>query len=268
MIHSKRPDCRTPQLSFVAEVIAMSRFAVILPAAGQSSRFHDREKKVFANLDGRAVWLRSAELFVTRDDVCQCVIVIAPDDQETFRRRYGANLAFMNIQIANGGKERFESVANALELIKSEAEFVAIHDAARPCLSAALIDAVFAETVKTGAAMLAVPVADTLKRADAKNKVQETVSRQGLWLAQTPQVFRREWLVAAYADRAKHGKHITDDAQLVEAAGHPVQLVHGSSLNVKITTKDDLFLAEAVLKSRPKPKVKGPIHPFDDEAKW
>src|SRR6516165_3998775 len=118
----------------------MSRFAVILPAAGKSSRFRDREKKPFANLDGRAVWLRCAELFVTRDDVCQTVIVVAPEDQETFRRRYGANLAFMNVQIANGGRERFESVANALAMVKPEAEFVAIHDAARPCLTATLID--------------------------------------------------------------------------------------------------------------------------------
>ena len=246
----------------------MSRFAVILPAAGQSSRFHDREKKVFANLDGRAVWLRSAELFVTRDDVCQCVVVVAADDQETFRRRYGANLAFMNIQIADGGRERFESVANALALLKPEAEFVAIHDAARPCLTAALVDGIFAEATRTGAALLAVPVADTIKRADDKNKVMETVPRQGLWLAQTPQVFRREWLVQAYADRAKYGKQITDDAQLVEAAGHAVYLVAGSSTNLKITTKEDLFLAEAVLKSRPKPKAKGPIHPFADEAQW
>jgi 2-C-methyl-D-erythritol 4-phosphate cytidylyltransferase len=250
------------------EVFAMSRFAVILPAAGKSSRFRDREKKVFANLDGRAIWLHSAERFVTRDDVCQTVIVVAPEDQETFRRRYGANLAFMNVQIANGGRERFESVANALQLIKPEGEFIAIHDAARPCLTAELIDAVFAEATKTGAAMLAVPVSDTLKRADDKNKVRETVPRHGLWLAQTPQVFRREWIVAAYADRAKHGKEITDDAQLVEAAGHPVHLVPGSSTNVKVTAKEDLYLAEAVLKSRPKPKVKGPIHPFDDEAKW
>ena len=246
----------------------MSRFAVILPAAGKSSRFRDREKKPFANLDGRAVWLRCAELFVTRDDVCQTVIVVAPEDQETFRRRYQANLAFMNVQIADGGAERFESVANALAKIKSEAEFVAIHDAARPCLTAELIDTVFASAAKTGAAMLAVPIADTIKRADAQGRVQETVSRQDLWLAQTPQVFRREWLTEAYAKRAQLGRDITDDAQLIEAAGHPVYLVQGSTTNIKITTREDLVLAEAVLKARPKPKVKGPIHPFEDEYKW
>src|SRR4051794_30032967 len=106
----------------------MARFGVILPAAGKSSRFRDREKKPFINLDGRAVWLRTAELFVTRSDVVQCLIIVAPDDQELFRRRYAPNLAFLNIQIANGGKERFESVANALAMLSDDVEFVAIHD--------------------------------------------------------------------------------------------------------------------------------------------
>ena len=92
--------------------------------------------------------------------------------------------------------------------------------------------------------------------------------RKGLWLAQTPQVFRRDWLTAAYANRGRLGKDITDDAQLVEAAGHPVWLVEGSTGNVKITTREDLSLAEAVLKSRPKPKAAGPSHPFADEAQW
>src|SRR5438552_18866491 len=155
----------------------MAKFAVILPAAGQSSRFRDKEKKPFAQLDGRAVWLRSAELFVTRDDVLQCIIVVAQSDQEMFRRRYGPNMAFMNVQIADGGAERFESVANALALVKPEADFVAIHDAVRPCLTDELIDAVFGKAEKTGAALLAVPVTDTVKRVDAQQKVQETVPR-------------------------------------------------------------------------------------------
>lgn len=246
----------------------MAKFAVILPAAGQSSRFRDKEKKPFALLDGRAVWLRSAELFITRPDVCQCLIVVAKEDQETFRRRYGANLAFMNVQIADGGAERFDSVANALALVKPEADFVAIHDAVRPCLSEELIDAVFAKAEKTGAALLAVPVSDTVKRVDAQQQVQETVPRQGLWLAQTPQVFRRDWLSEVYAQRGKDSPETTDDAQLVEVAGHKVHVVEGSSTNVKITTKADLHLAEAVLKSRPKPKPSGPIHPFAEEEMW
>src|SRR5579859_80611 len=107
----------------------MAKFAVILPAAGKSSRFRDKEKKPYANLDGRAVWLRCAELFITRSDVIQCLLVISKEDEELVRRRYGANLAFMNVQLVEGGSERFESVAKALEKVNPEAEFIAIHDA-------------------------------------------------------------------------------------------------------------------------------------------
>jgi 2-C-methyl-D-erythritol 4-phosphate cytidylyltransferase len=246
----------------------MAKFAVILAAAGKSSRYKDKEKKPFATLDGRAVWLRSAELFVTRPDVSQCIIVIAPDDEELFRRRYGANLAFMNVQIALGGAERFESVANALALVKPEADFVAIHDAVRPCLTEAQVDSVFSRAEQTGAALLGVAIADTIKQVNPQNQVQATVSRQGLWLAQTPQVFRRDWLQEAYAQRSKLGKDVTDDAQLVEAAGHPVHAVAASATNIKITTKADLILAEAILKSMPKPKPQGPIHPFAEEEMW
>jgi 2-C-methyl-D-erythritol 4-phosphate cytidylyltransferase len=246
----------------------MGKFAVILPAAGRSSRFRDKEKKPFTNLDGRAVWLRTAEHFVSRQEVVQCIIVLAKDDQETFRRRYGANLAFMNVRIADGGAERFESVANALALLQPEVEFVAIHDAVRPCITAALIGAVFATAEQTGAALLAVPVTDTVKQVSSQNVVTATLPRQGLWLAQTPQVFRRDWLENAYAERAKLGGGITDDAQLVEAAGHQVQVVEGSLSNIKITTKSDLFLADAILKSQPKPKPSGPIHPFAEEEMW
>jgi 2-C-methyl-D-erythritol 4-phosphate cytidylyltransferase len=246
----------------------MPRFAVILPAAGRSSRFKDKEKKPFANLDGRAVWLRTAELFITRDDVVQTFLVINKDDEELVRRRYAANMAFMNVQIVLGGNERFDSVANALKKLGPDADFVAVHDVVRPCVTNELIGAVFAKAAETGAALLAVPVADTVKRVDDKGKVLGTLPRQGLWLAQTPQVFRRDWLEAAYAGRAQLKQAVTDDAQLIEAAGHPVVAVEGSPSNLKITTKADLALAEAVLKSRPKPKGTGPIHPFAEEEMW
>jgi 2-C-methyl-D-erythritol 4-phosphate cytidylyltransferase len=246
----------------------MPRFAVILPAAGRSSRFKDKEKKPFVNLDGRAVWLRTAEYFITRDDVVQTLIVIDRDDEEMVRRRYGANMAFMNVQIVHGGRERFESVANALQKLHADADFVAIHDAVRPCVTEELISAVFARAADVGAALLAVPVSDTVKRVDDKARVLNTMPRQGLWLAQTPQAFRRDWLEAAYAGRAQLKQSITDDAQLIEASGHPVVVVEGAPSNIKITTKADLSLAEAILKARPKPKGTGPIHPFAEEEMW
>src|SRR5437764_2374632 len=92
----------------------MPRFAVLLPAAGKSSRFGGKEKKPFATLDGRAVWLRTAELFVTRDEVVQTLLILAPEDMEAFRTKFVANIAFMNVKLVAGGKERFDSVANAI----------------------------------------------------------------------------------------------------------------------------------------------------------
>jgi 2-C-methyl-D-erythritol 4-phosphate cytidylyltransferase len=246
----------------------MAKFAVVLPAAGRSSRFRDKEKKPFATIDGRAVWLRTAELFVNRSDVAQCLIVVAPDDMEKFRMRYTANIAFMNVKLVAGGRERWESVGNALAEIGMEVEFVAIHDAVRPCVSPELIDSVFASARTHGAALLASRLTDTVKRVGDKLRVLETVDRNGLWLAQTPQVFRREWLVDAFSRRTELSKEITDDAQLVEAAGHPVHVVEGSPTNVKITTKDDLALAAAILTSRPKPTENRPFHPFAEEEMW
>jgi 2-C-methyl-D-erythritol 4-phosphate cytidylyltransferase len=246
----------------------MSKFAVIMPAAGRSSRFGDKEKKPYVNLDGRAVWLRSAELFVTREDVCQTLLIIAPEDQEMFERRFRANIVFMNVQVVLGGAERCDSVANALAKLKPEAEFVAIHDAVRPCLSNELIDAVFNAARQHGAAMLAAPINDTVKQADAQRKVTATMPRDGLWLAQTPQVFRRDWLLSGYAQRDGVRKPITDDAQIVEAFNHPVYLVPGPSTNIKITTRADLVLAEAILKCRPDPKPKAPAHPFAEDEMW
>src|SRR5262249_13755477 len=99
----------------------MARIAVILPAAGRSSRFRGKEKKPFENLDGRPVWLRTAELFVTRNDVCQLLLVIAPEDEEMVRRRYSANMAFLNIRLVLGGAERFDSVANAIAQVDPSA---------------------------------------------------------------------------------------------------------------------------------------------------
>ena len=248
----------------------MPRFAVILPAAGRSTRFGDpKQKKIYADLDGRAVWLRAVEPFLNRDDVGEIVIAIAPGDRELFERRYRPNVAFLGIKVIEGGAERADSVANALEATDPSCDFVAVHDAARPCLTAELVDAVFSAAVAHGAAILAVPVADTLKRADASGRIVETVPRAGLHGAQTPQAFRRDLLVRAYANRTRLPGAATDDALLVESLGHPVRVVAGSPMNLKITTAADLRLASAILQSLPKPQPDTPAHPFaDEQAMW
>jgi 2-C-methyl-D-erythritol 4-phosphate cytidylyltransferase len=250
----------------------MGSFAVILPAAGRSTRFGDpKQKKVYAEIDGRAVWLRAVEPFVNRDDVAQRIVVIAPEDRELFERRYRPSVAFMDIKVIEGGAERHDSVARALEAIDPTCEFVAIHDAARPCLTTELIDAVFAAAKAHGAALPALAISDTVKRVNADRFTVETVPREQLYVAQTPQVFRRELILRAYAARARVAAAgaVTDDTQLVEALGHAVAVVEGSPLNIKITSAADLRLAGAVLQALPKPKRDGPAHPFaDEQAMW
>jgi 2-C-methyl-D-erythritol 4-phosphate cytidylyltransferase len=245
----------------------VAKFAVILPAAGRSTRFRDKSyKKPFAPLANKAVWLHSAERFLGRNDVVQTILVIAPEDRADFNFKFAANIAFLDIEVVDGGAERSDSVAAALARVKPAADFVCIHDAARPCLTDAWIDEVFAAAEKTGAAILAVPVANTLKRVGSDHKIEETVPRDRLWEAQTPQVFRRQLLLDAYAKRGDF--QATDDAQLVERIGHPVTVVPGSPINIKIATKEDQRVAEHLLKALPKPKLDGPIHPFADDDKW
>ena len=244
----------------------MAKFAVILPAAGRSSRFHDKAyKKPFAPLANRAVWLHSAERFLNRSDVVQTIVVISPEDRGDFNFKFASNVAILGVEVVEGGAERADSVQAALTRVKDEAEFVCVHDAARPCLTDAWIDRIFAAAEQTGAAIFAIPVVGTLKRVGKDNKIEETVSRQGLWEAQTPQVFRRQLLIDAYARRGSF--NATDEAQLVERLGHPVVVVQGSPLNLKITTKEDMRLAENALKALPKPKL-GPLHPFADDDMW
>ena len=245
----------------------MAKFAVILPAAGRSSRFHDKHyKKPFAILDGRAVWLHSAERFLNRDDVVQLLVVIAAEDREQFLFKYSSNVTILGIDVVEGGAERSDSVAKALARLKPEADFVCVHDAARPCLANEWIDRIFAAAQKSGAAIFAIPISGTIKRVGPDKTIRETVTREGLWEAQTPQVFRRQLLLDAYAKR--EGLSATDDAQLVERLGHAVTVVPGSPINLKITTKEDLRLAGQALKALPKPKLQGPIHPFADDDMW
>lgn len=245
----------------------MAKFAVIMPAAGRSSRFHDKNyKKPYAILAGRAIWLHAAERFLNRDDVVQLLVVIAAEDREQFLFKYSSNVTILGIDVVEGGKERADSVANALARVKSEADFVCVHDAARPCLANEWIDKIFEAAKKSGAAISAIPIAGTIKRVGPNKTIEETVSRQNLWEAQTPQVFRRQLLLDAYAKRGDF--NATDDAQLVERLGQTVTIVPGSPINLKITTKEDLRLAEQALKALPKPKLQGPIHPFADDDMW
>jgi len=249
--------------------------AVIICAAGSSKRFvkeqqHKLEaikKKQFADVAGRPAFLRSIEFFAGRDNVKQIIMSIPAEDEEMFKITHGANLSFHGVKLCIGGTERFETVAKALELVKDDIDFVAVHDAVRCCLKDIWLDDVFKTAEKTGAAMLACPVIATLKKVQ-DGQIVETVDRTGLYEAQTPQVFKKDLLKKAYANLEKLDKSkISDDSQLVETLGHKVTIVETDSSNIKITTKADIAIAEAIIKSRPKPKPEGYVGPYGD-AQW
>ncbi len=240
---------------------------VIICAAGRSNRFGGKRKKPFVDVAGRAVFLRSVELFSNRDDVKQILLAIPPEDEELVDVKWGVNLKFFNVKICFGGAERFDTVKAALQLIKDDIDLVAVHDAVRCCVAEKWIDDCIAVAAKTGAAILAAPLVATIKQAK-DNTIIKTVDRAGLYEAQTPQVFETSLLKKAYGNLENLDKgKISDDSQLIEALGEKVSIVETDSSNIKITRQSDIAVAEAILKSRPKPKPKGPAGPYI-EAQW
>lgn len=224
---------------------------VVIVAAGKSVRFTQNRnadvlaKKPFAPVGGRATWLHSAEKFFRREDVAQIILVVAPEDRDVVERVFRDENQAMKIDLADGGAERYESVLNALRQLRPSAKYVAVHDAARPCVRDEEIDAVFKRARETRAAILATQVVGSLKRAN-QDVVKEPVSRDNLWEAHTPQVFERAILERAYAAIDRNAPP-TDDSQLVAALGCDVFLVPGKRTNIKITTRDDIELAELYL---------------------
>lgn len=248
----------------------MATHSVIIAAAGKSSRFRDDHyKKPFVPLENKAVWLHSAEKFLNRDDVKQLLLVIAAEDQEVFRDKFAANVAILGIEVVHGGDSRAESVQNAVQRVRDEVDFVVVHDAARPCVADVWIDRVFESAHKTGAATLGIPITSSVKRV-IEGEIQETVPRNQLWESQTPQVFRRDLLQAAFQNAsAEQLAEATDEAELVGWHGQPVKIVQGSPLNRKITTRGDLSFARQALKALPKPDLLGRnTHPFQDGDMW
>jgi len=251
----------------IEEKQVSKKVAVIICAAGPGTRFGGKRKKQFVDVAGRAVFVRSVEMFANRDDVAQVLLGISEEDQELVEIKWGSKLAFFGVKVFYGGAERFETIDKAIALLKDDIELVAIHDACRCCVTEPIIDDVFAAAAKSGAAIPACPVTATIKEAK-EDIITKTVDRSNLFEAQTPQVFETALLKEAYAnldnlDKAK----VSDDAFLVEALGREVTLVQTDSSNIKITRPSDIPIAEAIIKSRPKPKPEGPIGPYN-EAIW
>lgn len=221
--------------------------AAIVPAAGSGQRFGSARNKLFATLAGEPIWYHAVSKLREQREVGRIVMAVADFDRTAFESEFAALVNELNVELVGGGKERTDSVQAGLNLLSGDAsvQYVAIHDAARPLVTAADLTAVFTAAKECRAAILACPISGTIKRNLANGAGCETVDRRDLWIALTPQVFHVGLISEAY--QKHNGRPATDDAQLVERIGHNVALVQGSAENLKITYPEDLPVAEAIL---------------------
>lgn len=227
----------------------MPRHYAIVPAAGSGSRFGAEKPKQYLDLLGRPLIFHTLKALTACPDIERVWVVLAPDDPWWPRfdwSELGAKLETVRC----GGATRAESVTNGLQaaaMVAADDDWVLVHDAARPCISAAMLDALFADLAQDPVGgILAVPVADTLKRADTEQRVAATEPRDGLWQAQTPQMFRYGLL----CDALQKCRDVTDEAGAVEALGLKPKLVRGDATNLKVTYPADLALAAMILRAR------------------
>ncbi len=225
----------------------MSGFHALVPAAGFGARMGQELPKQYLPIAGKPMIAHALDTLCACPDIATVFVVLSPGDTQ-FRTydwsRYGEKLQ----PLFCGGATRAESVANGLLASELDADdWVLVHDAARPCLTRAHLARLIAELRDDAVGgILAVPVADTLKRADARQRIEHTEPREGLWQAQTPQMFRAGLLAEALA----RGRNVTDEASAVEALGFQPKLVEGDSSNFKVTYPQDVVLAELLLKQK------------------
>jgi 2-C-methyl-D-erythritol 4-phosphate cytidylyltransferase len=223
--------------------------ALLVPAAGAGRRMGGPRRKPFLPLAGKPILLRTLDRFAAfRERIVQTIVLLHPDDLDAVSEELGPVLAehYGVTDLLAGAQRRQDTVRIGIERTVAEAELVAIHDGVRPFVAQAAIGACLDAAARVGAAIVASPMKPTVKRVSGE-QVVETIDRAELWGAQTPQVFRRELLHEAAEGAQRDGRVVTDDAQMVEQLGQPVAVVEGSELNLKITTPEDLRLAEALL---------------------
>lgn len=222
---------------------------MIIVAAGRSERMGGSVPKPLLDLGGRTILQRSIAIFDRHPDVAEMVVVLPPGYLPSAASLVGRTAR--PCHCVAGGEQRHDSVRAGFAQLSDDVDIVLVHDAARPFAGADLVDRVLHAARETGAVVPAVPARDTVKRVDASQLVAETLPRREIWLAQTPQGFRRAVLDSAM--QAGEGRDATDEAAIVERAGHQVRVVEGDEGNVKITTPGDLAAARARL--HPAPRV-------------
>jgi 2-C-methyl-D-erythritol 4-phosphate cytidylyltransferase len=223
-------------------------YQVIIPAAGQGKRMGAGKNKLLLELNSIPVFIHSLKVF-EEDELCEGIILaIHPQDEAEFNSLLKKHEVKKVLELVPGGEERQDSIYNALKTVKKDG-IILVHDAARPFITKEHIHTLLEAAQETGAAIIGVRAKDTMKtvRGDV---VMETVERSSLWAVQTPQAFRFSLLLSAYEQAEKDGFTGTDDSSLVERISHPVTMVEGDYDNIKLTTQEDLFFAQAILQKR------------------
>ncbi len=232
----------------------MSTIYAIVPAAGRGVRMGKDRPKQFLEVSSKPILLHTLQA-LSKADFLSGIILAVPRDYMSEAERLAEECVLpskgdFRIRVVAGGAERQDSVYNALMALPEDCEWVLIHDGVRPMVTSELLEKTLAAARKTGAAIAAVPATDTVKRV-SQGRVVETLSRDSIWMVQTPQGFRKRDLLAAYEEARKRGWSATDDAGLMERLGAPVEVIEGDRFNIKVTTPEDLRIAELFLNERP-----------------
>lgn len=217
----------------------MSKISAILLAGGVGSRMGEQVPKQYLPLHGKSIALYSVELFMAIEEIGEIIVVC----EQRYQKMFPPTLRF-----AKPGIRRQDSLYHALELIAEESEMVVIHDAARPLVTRDILRRAIEGCREQGAAAVGVLAKSTIKESCEGGFVKKTLDRSLLWEIQTPQVIRSALLKRAVDHAKKHSLEVTDDVSLVEAVNHPVKIIEGSYQNIKITTAEDLKLAEILMR--------------------
>ncbi len=217
----------------------------IIPAAGSSKRMQNNVSKQYLLLDGVPVLARTLKIFQRSPGIDEIFLVVPGTDIDYAHEHIVERYAISKVSnILAGGKERQDSVRNGIDALGGDHDIVVIHDGVRPFISEELVHEAIQEASRARAVTVGVPVKDTVKSVDRHGIVVSTLDRNHLWLTQTPQAFERDVIKKAYEAAYRDNYYGTDDASLVERIGIKVMMIRGSYDNIKITTKDDIMLAE------------------------
>jgi 2-C-methyl-D-erythritol 4-phosphate cytidylyltransferase len=227
------------------------RTVALVPAAGHGLRMGGPVRKQFRTVGGVPLVVHALRVFQTSLSIDAIILAVPHADVQYCRMEIVEAHGFTKVRhIVAGGQERQDSVRQALAVRDEGTDIVVIHDAVRPFVTAAMVTQVVEAAQVNGAAIIAVPMRDTVKHVGHDRIIERTVDRQPLWLAQTPQAFRRDWLQEAHRKAHAEGLSATDDAYLLEWMGRPVRVLEGSGDNIKITRPEDLIIGEAIFSSK------------------